>query len=48
MELDEAFLRRWSTGCRPPGDGMGVDRLMAAHRGLGIRETILFPLLRPE
>jgi lysyl-tRNA synthetase class II len=27
---------------------MGVDRLLMALTGLGIRETILFPLVRPE
>ena len=34
----------------PPagGMGMGVDRLIMLLMGTGIRETILFPLLRPE
>jgi lysyl-tRNA synthetase class 2 len=27
--------------------GMGMDRLMMTLTGLGIRETILFPLVRP-
>jgi lysyl-tRNA synthetase class 2 len=27
---------------------MGVDRLLMALTGLGIRETILFPLVKPE
>jgi lysyl-tRNA synthetase class 2 len=27
--------------------GMGVDRLLMILTGKGIRETILFPLLRP-
>ena len=33
----------------PPmgGMGMGVDRLLMALTGLGIRETILFPLVKP-
>ena len=33
----------------PPtgGMGMGMDRLMMTLTGLGIRETILFPLVRP-
>ena len=26
---------------------MGIDRLMMTLTGLGIRETILFPLVRP-
>ncbi len=29
------------------GMGMGMDRLMMTLTGLGIRETILFPLVRP-
>jgi lysyl-tRNA synthetase class 2 len=34
----------------PPtgGMGMGVDRLLMALTGLGIRETILFPFVKPE
>ena len=28
--------------------GMVVDRLLMALTGLGIRETILFPLVKPE
>jgi lysyl-tRNA synthetase class 2 len=28
--------------------GMGVDRLVMLLTGVGIRESILFPLLRPE
>jgi len=28
--------------------GMGLDRLLMAITGLGIRETILFPLVKPE
>ena len=30
------------------GVGMGIDRLLMALTGLGIRETILFPLVKPE
>ena len=38
---------RSSTGCRPTGGmGMGIDRLLMAITGLGIRETILFPLVK--
>jgi lysyl-tRNA synthetase class 2 len=34
----------------PPagGQGMGVDRLLMSLTGLGIRDTILFPLVKPE
>ena len=40
---------RWSTACRPSGGvGMGIDRLLMALTGLGIRETILFPLVKPD
>jgi lysyl-tRNA synthetase, class II len=49
MELDEDFLRAMEFGMPPAGGlGMGVDRLIMLFTGTGIRETILFPLLRPE
>lgn len=49
MNLDEDFLRAMEYGIPPMGGmGMGVDRLLMALTGLGIRETILFPLVRPE
>ncbi|MBF5032192.1 lysine--tRNA ligase [Micromonospora sp. ANENR4] len=49
MRLDEDFLRAMEYGMPPSGGmGMGIDRLLMALTGLGIRETILFPLVRPE
>jgi lysyl-tRNA synthetase class 2 len=49
MRLDEDFLRAIEYGMPPAGGmGMGIDRLLMALTGLGIRETILFPLVRPE
>ncbi|CAB4661433.1 unannotated protein [freshwater metagenome] len=49
MGLDEDFLRAMEFGMPPMGGmGMGVDRLLMALTGLGIRETILFPLVKPE
>ncbi len=47
MRLDEDFLRALEHGMPPTGGmGMGVDRLLMAVTGLGIRETILFPLVK--
>jgi lysyl-tRNA synthetase class 2 len=49
MQLDEDFLRALEYGMPPAGGmGMGIDRLLMVFTGVGIRETILFPLVRPE
>ena len=49
MQVDEDFLRAMEHGMPPMGGvGMGIDRLLMALTGLGIRETILFPLVKPE
>jgi lysyl-tRNA synthetase class 2 len=49
MELDEDFLRAMEHGMPPMGGiGLGIDRLiMVLTSKWGIRETILFPLLKP-
>ena len=48
MHLDEDFLRAMEHGMPPMGGvGVGVDRMLMALTGLGIRETILFPRVKP-
>ncbi|PJI93952.1 lysine--tRNA ligase [Luteimicrobium subarcticum] len=49
MRLDEDFLTAMEHAMPPSGGmGMGVDRLLMALTGQGIRETILFPLVKPQ
>lgn len=49
MKLDEDFLNALEFGAPPMGGmGMGVDRIVMLFTNKGIRETILFPLLKPQ
>ncbi|WP_273652397.1 lysine--tRNA ligase [Cellulomonas fimi] len=49
MRIDEDFLTAMEFAMPPSGGmGMGIDRLLIALTGLGIRETILFPLVKPQ
>jgi lysyl-tRNA synthetase class 2 len=50
MQLDEDFLRALEVGMPPTGGmGMGIDRLLMTVTGATtLRETMLFPLVKPE
>ncbi len=48
MQLDHDFIESLEYGVTPMGGmGLGIDRLIMLLTGAGIRETILYPLLRP-
>ena len=48
MRLDEDFLTAMEYAMPPAGGmGLGIDRLLGAITGLGVRETILFPFVKP-
>lgn len=49
MQLDEDFLRALEYAAPPMGGlGLGLDRVLMLLTGTGIRDTILFPFLKPE
>ena len=49
MVIDEEFLQALEYGMPPTGGiGVGIDRMLIMFTGEPIRETILFPMVRPE
>jgi lysyl-tRNA synthetase class 2 len=49
MQLDEDFLRALEYGMPPTGGvGIGIDRIIIMFTGASIRDTVLFPFVKPE
>lgn len=46
MQFDEDFRRVLRHGAAPAG--LAVDLLVARFTGVGLRETVTFPLMRSE